>query len=246
MTPVEVVIIAIGGLASGFINTLAGGGSAITLPILTEIVGPNVANGTNRIAVQLANIAAVYGFARGEKMEWRKTAPIIPVTIVGAGVGAWVATLLSADAIRTVIGLVLILVAVSVLVRPSRWVESREGEMAPWLRSVVFLVLGFYGGFIQAGIGFMLLAALVFGVGFDLVTGNAAKVLLIAAYTPIALVLFARAGQVDYAIGGVLALGQVVGAWIAARLAIEKGAGWVRWVLISAALLAAGRMLFFS
>lgn len=246
MTLLEAVIIAVGGVGSGFINTLAGGGSAITLPILTEIVGPNVANGTNRVAVQLANIAAVFGFARGGKMHWGRVLPIVPFAFVGAGVGAWVATLLSADAIRTVIGVVLILVAASVLVRPSRWVEGRQGEFPFWLKAALFVVLGFYGGFIQAGVGFMLLAALVFGAGFDLVTGNAAKVLLIATYTPIALFLFARAGQVDYAVGAVLAIGQVAGAWIAARLAIEKGAGWVRWILIAAALIAAGRMLFFS
>jgi len=246
VTPFEVVIIALGGLASGFINTLAGGGSAITLPILTEIVGPSVANGTNRVAVQLANIAAVFGFARGGKLEWRRVVAIIPFAIVGAALGAWTATQLSGDAIRTIIGVVLVLVAVSVLVRPSRWVEGREGEWPSWVRSIVFVVLGFYGGFIQAGVGFMLLAALVFGVGFDLVTGNAAKVLLIATYTPIALFLFARAGQVDYAVGAVLAVGQVFGALIAARMAIRRGADWVRWILIGAALLAAGRLLFFS
>lgn len=246
MTSLEIVIIAVGGMASGFINTLAGGGSAITLPILTEIVGPNVANGTNRVAIQLANIAAVIGFTRGGKMQWDKVVPIIPFAIVGAGLGAYAATQLSADATRSVIGIVLILVAVSVLIRPSRWVEGREGQWPVWLRSLVFVALGFYGGFIQAGVGFMLLAALVFGVGFDLVTGNAAKVLLIATYTPIALFLFARAGQVDYAVGGVLAVGQVTGAWIAARMAIAKGAEWVRWILVVAALVAAGRLLFFS
>ena len=246
MTLIESVVVALGGLASGFINTLAGGGSAITLPILTEIIGPNAANGTNRIAIQLANIAAVIGFSRGGKLEWSRATPIIPFAILGAGLGAWVATLLSADAIRTVIGVVLIVVALSVLMRPSRWVEGRQGEFPFWITAPLFVALGFYGGFIQAGVGFMLLAALVFGAGFDLVTGNAAKVLLIATYTPIALFLFARAGQVDYAVGAVLAIGQVSGAWIAARLAVQKGAGWVRWILIAAALIAAGRMLLFS
>jgi len=137
----------------------------------------------------------------------------------------------------------LILVAASVLIRPARWVEGRERQVAEPLRSIGFLAIGFYGGFVQAGVGFLLLAALVLGGGLDLVRGNAAKVVLVLAYTPIALFLFARAGQVDLRVGLVLSIGQMTGAWVAARLAVRKGASWVRWILIVAAVIAAARML---
>jgi uncharacterized membrane protein YfcA len=243
MTLLEGIIVALGGLASGFINTLAGGGSAITLPVLTELIGPNAANGTTRVAVQLANLAALGKFARGGAVPWRRVLPLVPAAMLGAGFGAWTATLLSAGATRRVFAFVLVFVAASVLVRPSRWVEGRETVLPMGWRQVIFLAIGFYGGFVQAGVGFLLLAGLVLGSGLDLVKGNGAKVLIIAAYTPVALAFFAAAAQVDLGVGAVLSIGQVTGAWVAAHLALRRGAGFVRWILVVAAIVAAGRML---
>ncbi len=243
MSALDAVIVVLGGFASGFINTLAGGGSAITLPVLTELIGPNAANGTNRIAIQLANLAALGRFARGRAVPWSTVVPLLPAAILGAGFGAYSATLLSAGATRRVFAVVLVFVAASVLLKPSRWVEDREAVLAmPW-RHAVFFAIGFYGGFVQAGVGFLLLAGLVLGAGLDLVKANGAKVLLIASYTPIALVFFASASQVDVQVGAVLSVGQVSGAWVAAHMAMKRGAGWVRWILVGAALVAAGRML---
>ena len=242
MTPLEGVILALGGAAAGFINTLAGGGSAITIPILTEMVGINTANGTNRIAILLANLSALAGFQRGKVVPWQRVVPLIIPTVIGAAGGAWVATITSGDVMRKVFAVVLLLVAASVLFRPSRWIEERDVALhEPW-RSLAFLAIGFYGGFVQAGVGFLLLAGLVLGGGLNLVNGNAAKVVLIAAYTPVALLFFARAAQVDLAVGAVLSVGQITGAWVAAQLAITKGAGWVRWVLVVAAVIAAVRL----
>jgi hypothetical protein len=144
---------------------------------------------------------------------------------------------------RRVFAFVVVLVAASVLVKPSRWM--REGERRlhqPW-RWLVFLLVGFYGGFVQAGVGFLMLAGLVLGSGFGLVKGNAAKVTLILLYTPLVLILFASADQVDLAVGLVMGVGNMTGAWIASNLALKKGAAWIRWVLILVAIAAALRML---
>lgn len=245
MTLLEIVLLAGGGLAAGFINTLAGGGSAITIPILTEIVGISTANGTNRIAILAANVTAVAGFERGGAVPWRRVVPLLPPTLIGAALGAWVATGIDEGVLRRVFALVLLLVAASVLARPSRWIEERENRLdQPW-RSIVFFGIGFYGGFVQAGVGFLLLAGLVLGGGLDLVRGNAAKVVLVGAYTPIAILFFASASQIDLWVGLVLAAGQMTGAWIAARVALKRGAGWVRWVLVAAAVVAAVRLAFF-
>jgi uncharacterized membrane protein YfcA len=232
-----------GGLAAGFINALAGGGSAITIPILTEIVGVNVANGTNRIAILLANVTAATGYQKGGAVPWRRLGKLVPPTVLGAAVGAWLATQVSADVMRRVFAFVLVLVAASVLFRPGRWVEGRERDLGEPRRSLIFFAIGFYGGFVQAGVGFLLLGGLVLGSGMDLVRGNAAKVILILAYTPLALLFFASASQVDLGVGLVLSAGQMTGAWIGARLAVLRGAAWVRWVLVVAAVVAAARML---
>lgn len=243
MTSLDIVLLVFGGLAAGFINALAGGGSAITIPILTEIVGVSVANGTNRIAILLANASALTRFQRGGVVPWGRVTALILPTIIGAGLGAWVATQIPGDVMKRVFAVVLVLVAASVLLRPSRWVEGHEREIAePW-RSLLFFGIGFYGGSVQAGVGFLLLIGLVLGSGMDLVRGNAAKVVLILAYTPVALVLFASAAQVDLQVGLVLSAGQMAGAWIGARFAVLKGSAWVRWILVVAAIVAALRFL---
>jgi uncharacterized protein len=246
VTLLEALLLIAGGVASGFINTLAGGGSVVTIPILNELVGISTANGTNRIAILLANLGAVAGFQRGGKVPWRRIAPLLPFAVAGAALGSWTATLVSAAALRRLFAVVLLLVALSVLVKPSRWMEERSARLPMWAQWLIFLAIGFYGGFLQVGVGFMLLGALVLGTGLDLVTGNAAKVLVIAAYTPVALLFFAGADQVDWLVGGVLSIGQVTGAYVASQLAIAKGAGWVRWVLVGAAAVAAVRLAVFG
>lgn len=243
MSPSQAIILFLAGVGAGFINTVAGGGSAISLPVLTELVGASVANGTNRVAILIANIVAAAGFERDRMVPWKIVKPLVPPAIVGAAGGAYVATRLSAGAMRNVFAVVLVLIALSVLLRPNRWLEEQTPRLRqPWT-SIVFLAIGFYGGFVQAGVGFFLLFGLVFGAGLNLVTGNAAKVVLIASYTWIALLLFVFAGQVNFGLGLVLAAGNSSGAWVAARLAVKKGAPWVRWLLIVAALVAAIRML---
>ena len=244
MTLFEGLVLIVAGAAAGFINALAGGGSAITIPILTEMVGINTANGTNRIAIFLANLTAIAGYQKGDAVPWRRVGVLVIPTVIGAAAGAWLSTVTPPDVLRLVFAGVLLLVAASVVLRPSRWLEERNAALhEPW-RSIVFLGIGFYGGFVQAGVGFILLAGLVLGAGMNLVNGNAAKVVLIAAYSPLAILLFARASQVDLAVGAVLAVGQMSGAWAGSRLAVLKGAAWIRWVLVAAALVAAVRLAF--
>lgn len=244
MTALEVVLLLTAGAVAGFINALAGGGSAITIPILTEMVGISTANGTNRIAIFLANLTAIAGYQKGEAIPWRRVSALIVPTVLGAAAGAGLSTVTPPDVLRKVFAVVLLLVAGSVLVRPSRWLEDRDGALhEPW-RSAAFFGIGFYGGFVQAGVGFLLLAGLVLGAGMNLVKGNAAKVVLVAAYSPIAILLFARASQIDIGVGAVLAAGQMSGAWVGSRLAVLKGAAWIRWVLVVAAVIAAGRLAF--
>ena len=231
------------GVVAGFVNTVAGGGSVITLPILVEIVGASVANGTNRVAILMQNLAGLAGYQRGKAVPWPVVFPLIPPILLGAVSGAYVATTISSEAMRRVFALVVVVVAGLLFVKPSRWIGDSEPRLhQPW-RWLVFLAAGFYGGFVQAGIGFLLLAGLVLGGGLGLVRANAAKVALILLYTPLVLVLFALADQVDLAVGITLGVGNMTGAWISARLAVKKGAGWIRWVLIVAAVAAAIRML---
>ena len=244
MTLLEGLLLGVGGIAAGFLNTIAGGGSVIAIPLLTAFVGPTVANGTLRISILMQGIAGVAGFQRGGAIPWRAVVPLIAPTTAGAVGGAWVATVVSAGFMRTAFAVAVLLVALTVFLSPSRWVAPAEPRLRePW-RSLAFTAIGFYGGFVQAGVGFPLLLALVPGLGMGLVRGNAAKTLLVFIHTPLVLLLFARAAQVDWYAGIVMGVGSMVGAWVASRLAVREGAArWIRWVLVMAALGAAVHML---
>ena len=204
----------------------------------------NIANGTNRVAVMFANFAGITAYQQGKAVPWRRVGVLFAPVVAGSGAGAWTATRLSPEGMKTVFAVVLILIALSVVFKTDRWLESAPTRLTPVTRNLVFLLVGFYGGFIQIGVGILLLAALVLGSGFDLLRGNAAKVALIAVYTPIALVFYFLAGDVDLRLGVILAAAYSSGAYLAARLAVQKGSAWARWVLVAAAVGAAVRMLF--
>lgn len=238
------VFLVVGGFAAGFINAVAGGGSAITLPVLVEFLGDAVvANGTNRVAILFQNLSGVTRFHQSGKVPWAQLRPLIIPTVIGAVTGAQVATRIDPILMKRVIGIAVLFVAASVLVKPSTWEGDGNNRLhEPW-RTVVFLGLGFYGGFIQTGVGFLFIGALIVFGGMNLLTGNAAKLTLIASYTFLALATFIWAGKVHWVAGFVLAGGNMAGAWVAAHVAISKGTGWVRWVLMIAAIVAAARML---
>lgn len=222
---------------------MAGGGSALTVPLLVVMTDGNIANGTNRVAVMLANLTAVAAYQKGEAVPWAGARLLLVPTAVGSAAGAWTATQLPPEGMQRVFAVVLLLIALSVAFNTNRWLENEPARLNFATRNLVFLFVGFYGGFVQIGVGILLLAALVLGSGFDLLRGNAAKVVLIAVYTPVALFFYFLAGDVHLPLGLMLGVAYSSGAYTAARLAVQKGAAWARWVLVAAAAGAAVRML---
>ena len=229
------------GFLCGFINTLAGSGSLITLPLLIFLGLPaNVANGTNRVAILLQNIVGVSSFKRQGVLDLRGGIMLAIPAVIGAVLGAQIAVNLDQETMRRVIGALMVIMLVVVLIRPRRWLEGRTGDQQNrWLQVVIFFAIGVYGGFIQAGVGIFLLAGLVLGAGYDLVRGNAVKVLIILAFTIFALIVFVANGQVRWSVGLILAVGNMLGAWVAARMAVKRGAKFVRWLLIGVLVISA-------
>ncbi len=240
-------LLVVAGFATAFINVMAGGGSAVSLIILEPMLGANIANATNRVAIVLANILGTSNFARKKLVPWKLSFGLIIPTMIGTGAGAWVATRVSNQQMRTAFAVVLIGVALSVLLKPSAWLKDQvEPRLGKWGRFAAFMGIGFYGGFIQVGVGFLLISGLVLGCGLDLVKGSAAKMFLIACYTALAVGIFAWADQINWGVGLVMAIGNCTGAYFGTRLAIQKGARLIRWLLASASVAVALRMLFFS
>jgi len=240
MGPADAGILLAAGLGAGFLNTLAGGGSVLTLPVLEWATGsPGIANGTNRIAIVLQNVVASAGF--GDRLDRPRALRMAVPAVLGGIVGAWVATLLSPGSIRVALSLAVALVAVAAVVRR----PPRAPTLRGWGLVAALGAAGFYAGFVQAGVGFLMLTILVGGLGLDLVRANAIKVFVMLLTTVPALLLFARAGQVAWAPGLIVAGGNMAGALLASRLAVKRGAAWIRWVVVAAALLAIGKLLLF-
>ncbi len=234
------------GMLAGFINTLAGSGSLLTLPFLMFLGLPaNVANGTNRIAILLQNVVSVGGFRQKKVLSFREGLWYALPAVLGALLGARIAVNLDEEVMRRTIGGLLLFMFVLILYKPSRWQKGRDVPMTPGRRALlvgIFFLIGIYGGFIQAGVGFFLLAGLVLGAGADLVKANALKVFIILMYTPLALGVFMWSGQVNYLLGLVLAVGNMAGAWLGTRVAVSWGPRFVRIILLAALVISAAKL----
>ncbi len=235
------------GVFAGYINTLAGSGSLLTLPLLMFLgLPPDVANGTNRIAILLQNVVGVNRFAKQKKLDLKLDKWLAFPAIVGAILGALVAVDINVLLLKKVIGALLMVMFFVILLKPDIWVKQQAGitQAKPgFWQILIFFGIGFYGGFIQAGVGFFLLSGLVLGAGLDLVRANAVKVFIVLCYTPLALLIFILNDQVDFKWGLILALGNMIGAFLATKMAVEKGSNFVRIILLVVIFFAAVQLL---
>ncbi|RLD67367.1 MAG: sulfite exporter TauE/SafE family protein [Bacteroidetes bacterium] len=240
------ILITIGiGLIAGFINTLAGSGSLLTLPLLMFMGLPaNVANGTNRIAILLQNVVGVSSFKQQKVFTYKEGIWLAIPAIIGSILGAILAVDLDEELMEKFIGGLLVFMFFFILYKPERWLKGKaEIKSKPGISQIIiFFFIGIYGGFIQAGVGFFLLAGLVLGAGFDLVKANAIKVFIVLLYTVFALAIFMMNDQVNYVIGFVLAIGNMSGAYIASRLAVKKGTGFIRIILLATLAISASKL----
>lgn len=236
MTWFEIILLVGSGIFAGFINTLAGGGSVISLSILMFLgLPPQVANGTNRIGVLFQTLSSTGSFRHYKVLKFGEGTRLAIPAVIGSIIGAQLAVDINEQIFNLVIALLLIAIMVMMFIKPSQWIKGNEdlADKRPgWIQMFVFFGIGLYGGFIQAGVGYFLIAGIVLGAGYNLVKGNAIKVWIVLLYTPFALGVFIMNGQVNWAFGLVHAIGNVIGALVATRMAVKRGAEFVRWVIV--------------
>ena len=240
-----IVIIAIG-VVAGIINTLAAGGSLLTLPVLMAFgLSPNMANGTNRIAIFLQNVVGVSSFHQKKIMDFPSGFRVGIPAALGAIAGAFIAVNLRDEVMKLAIAGVMVVVFFLILLKPNRWIHSHESypPVPYWVQVIIFFCVGIYGGFIQAGVGFFLLTGLVLGSGYELLKANALKLFVILLYTPVALLIFFLSGDVHLWMGLLLAVGNMAGAWIGTKIAVKWGAVFIRYVVLGAILVAATKLV---
>jgi uncharacterized membrane protein YfcA len=231
----------ISGLLVGFINTLAGGGTIISLSLFMFLgLPPAVANGTNRVAVVFQTLTSSLGFRRQQVLDLRKATILGIPTVIGSIIGTMIAVDISQRTFELILAVAMIIMLFFVVYKPSIWLKGKESlikRKPTFLLMTVFFLIGIYGGLIYVGVGYYLIAAAVIGAGYDLIRANAIKVWVVLLYVPFTLVIFMWYGQVNYKYGLIHAIGNVAGAWIATRYAINWGVNFVRWLLVVFVLL---------
>ncbi len=221
------------GFVAAVINVIAGGGSFLTLPLLLFLGLPaGVANGTNRVGVLAQNISAVLGFHRHQILPVRWALWVSVPAVTGAAVGVWAALNVPDVAFRRILSVVMLAMTLGTLLHRSMRGAPRAELRRPWHWTMLigFFITGLYGGFLQAGVGFLALAMTSLA-GMDMVRGNAVKVFTVMLLTLLSLAVFAGTGHVDWPAGIALALGNLLGGVIGVRVAVFKGHKWLERVV---------------
>ncbi len=241
------VLLALAGVAAGFFNVNAGGGSLITLPALIFLGLPSAtANGTNRIALLFESAAGVAAFRKkgyfDPGLSIRLAIPAVAGSILGAQVAVEIPDLL----FNRILAGVMILVLVLILFKQGSRVQDAGAALTPGRKialMVAFFFVGLYGGFIQAGVGFIIMTVMSLLTSMSLVRINSVKVLVVGLYMISSIVVFLLNGHVDWLYGLVLAAGNMMGAWLGTHFSVRRGDRWIKVVLAVAVAGMAARLL---
>lgn len=248
MTLIEGGFLIAAGVLAGFLNTVAGGGSLLTLPLLIFLGLPSAeANASNRVAIFAQNIFSVIGFrSKGVSVFPFAIYVAIPA-VIGAIIGSKIAVDINETLFNRILAVIMLLVMGITVFKPR--VKSHAEELLTtkkiWLSVVVFFFVGVYGGFIQAGIGFIMIAALTAIHGFKMAKTNSIKVFVALTYTISALVVFYLSGKIRWEYGLVLAVGQSAGGWMASRWSVGVSDQLIRMILLVTVIALSIKLWFF-
>ena len=246
----ELLFLVLIGFVAGVINILAGGGSLLTLPMLIFLgLPPSIANGTNRVAILIQNVFSISGFRSKGVNTFPHSIYFGVSAMLGAILGAQIAVDIKGELFIKILAVIMIcVVTYLVLNRRTKYenlVERITGKHL-WISIILFFFIGVYGGFIQAGTGFLILLVLSGVNHYSLVKSNAIKVVVAFIYTISALAIFVWNDQVNWKYGLVLAVGNATGGWFASRWSVKKGDGVVKIFLIVMVLIMAIKLWFFT
>jgi len=221
------------GTIAGFINVNAGGGSSLTLPTLIFMgLDAAAANGTNRIGLIIQNMFAVTSFRKNKVQNFKKSSFLALFTLPGAVIGAAAATQVSNVLFQKILGGVLIFIVLSLFMSPAYKNENKNLHLErSWFIYPALFGIGFYGGFLQIGVGFLFMAALYHLLRVNLILVNMHKVFIILIYTIPAFFIFLYTGNINWKYGLILAAGNGIGGWWGAHVAVKGGEKIIRIIL---------------
>ncbi len=235
----EFLLFAVVGIFTGIINTIAGSGSLLTLPVFIFICGlpPSIANGTNRIGVLMQSIIGSLKFNATNSNLYDGLAWMALPSFVGAIIGSRIAVDLNEQLMKYSVGTLMVLMLIVLLLKPEKWLRSGEngGEnKKSWGSVFMFFIIGIYGGFLQAGVGIFLLASMVLVSKFNLKQANALKLFLVMLFTIPSLLLFFYYGKVHLLYGLLMGIFQGIGAWLGVKFIarIPNSTVWIYRILV--------------
>ena len=227
----ELALLLITGIATGFLNVMAGGGSMLSVPIMIFLGVPGtIANATNRIAILPQNVSAVWAFYRKGFSNFKLSLSLGLCTIPGTIIGAHIASNVANDQFNHLLAIIMVIVLIVMSLPQAKTISTDQSPSKKRLITGHLLMglIGFWGGFIHIGVGFLLMPVLNRVMQLDLITTNAHKVMLVLCYTVVALVVFASQLELIWKYGIALGIGTWIGAWIAANMQIKQGIGAIK------------------
>ncbi|MCL6495199.1 MAG: sulfite exporter TauE/SafE family protein [Ignavibacterium sp.] len=240
----SVLILFFVGAIAAFINVNAGGGSSLTLPALIFLgLDASVANGTNRVAIIFQNVSAVYSFKQEKYYELKNSIMLSALSLPGAIAGAIFAVNISNDAFEKVLGVIMILLIITMIIPQKREKKISDDFKVNWKLFLSMIVIGFYGGFLQVGVGFIIMALLHNVLKLDLIRVNMHKVFIVFVFTIPALLVFILTNNVNWFYGLSLSAGNAFGGWWGAKLSVKKGEKLIKAVLIVSIFIMALKLL---
>jgi uncharacterized membrane protein YfcA len=245
---IQYLLVFCAGLVAAVINVMAGGGSALSVGVLTLLGMPvNIANGTNRVGVLTSGISSVKKFHEKGKLDIKGALPFAFIALVGSVIGAYIASILSSTIFKRYLGIAMIFVVITLFIPQKNSDNKSPNSAAKKLISYpLMLIIGFYGGFIQAGVGFLIMALYRHLNNLNLVTINGRKMFITTIFTIPAILIFALKGQINWGYAVVLAMGNYVGGTMATIWAIEKGEKVVKIILTVAIILMAIKLFWIT
>ena len=248
--PLEYILIIIVGFIAGSINTLAGGGSLLTLPALIFLgLPPTVANATNRIGILFQASSASAGYASKGVTNFPFNIYMGISALFGSILGAKIAIEIDGQLFNRILAIIMVIVLVFIILKPKQkesLLPERLSGKYLIISLVAFFFIGIYGGFINAGIGIVIMIFLNSFNKLTLVKSNATKVSLVSIYTFAAVVYFALNNKIDWKVGFVLAIGMSLGAWISSRWSVNKGDNVIKIFMIAVVSAMSLKLWFFS
>lgn len=245
MTDLSSILILVGvGLAAGFLNVTAGGGSTLTLPALIFLgLDSAMANGTNRVAILLQNVFAIASFKKEKQADFPLSLKFSLFTLPGAIAGAVIAINVGDELFQKILAVIMIGIIITMIIPRKKVTQSISEKKPGWKIYLAMFGIGFYGGFIQVGVGFLIMAALTYIMNLNLVRVNMHKVFIVLIYTIPALAIFILSDNVNWFLGLSLAIGNAIGGWWAAKFSVKKGERFIKLLLIIAVFIMSLKLL---